>query len=45
MSRLKAFGTPIMSRDPDRQIADRQIRIAKMNRLYSLVTPDIKAVA
>lgn len=45
MSRLKALGKRSMSRDPYRQTAGQQMRIAKMNRLYSLVTPDIKAVA
>ena len=45
MNRLKLFGDRIMSRDPDRQTAEIQIRIAIMNRCSALGTAEIEAVA
>ncbi|KFI24794.1 transposase [Haematobacter massiliensis] len=44
MNCLKAFGERIASRDPDRQTAEIQIRIAIMNRYNTLGTADITAV-
>ena len=41
---LKAFGDRIAARDPDRQTAEIQIRIALMNRFSALGTPDILRV-
>lgn len=45
MNRLKLFGERIMSRDPDRQTAEIQIRIAIMNRCSALGRAEIEAVA
>ena len=44
MNCLKLFGERIMSRDPDRQTAEIQIRIAIMNRFSALGWAEIKAV-
>ena len=41
---LKAFGERIAARDPDRQTAEIQIRIALMNRFSALGTADIVRV-
>lgn len=45
MNRLKLFGERILSRDPDRQTAEIQIRIAIMNRCSALGRAGIEAVA
>ena len=45
MNCLKLFSERIMSRDPDRQTAEIQVRIAIMNRFYALGTAEIEAVA
>ena len=45
MNRLKLLGDRIMSRDPDRQTAEIQIRIAIMNRCSALGRADIEAIA
>ena len=45
MNWLKAFGERIASRDPDRQTAEIQIRIAIMNRYNTLGTAEITAVS
>ncbi|MBU2959638.1 IS5 family transposase [Citreicella sp. C3M06] len=45
MNRLKLFGERITSRDPDRQTAEIQIRIAIMNRFSALGRAEIKAIA
>lgn len=45
MNCLKLFGEQIMSRDPDRQTAEIQIRIATMNRTSGLGRAEIEAVA
>ena len=45
MNRLKLFGERIMSRDPDRQTAEIQIRIALMNRFSAFGTAEIVRVA
>ena len=42
---LKAFGERIASRDPDRQTAEVQIRVALMNRFNALGTAEIKRAA
>lgn len=42
---LKAFGERIAARDPDRQTAEIQIRIALMNRFSALGTAEIVRVA
>ena len=42
---LKAFGERIAARDPDRQTAEIQSRIALMNRFSALGTADIVRVA
>jgi hypothetical protein len=44
MNCLKLFGERIMPRDPDRQTAEIQIRIAIMNRFSALGRAEIKAV-
>lgn len=44
MNCLQAFGGRIVSRDPDRQTAELQIRIAIMNRYNALGTVEITAV-
>ncbi len=44
MNCLKLFGERIMSRDPDRQTAEIQIRIAIMNRFSALDRAEIEAV-
>ena len=44
MNCLKLFGERIMSRDPDRQTAEIQIRIATMNRFSALGRAEIEAV-
>ncbi|WP_370159496.1 IS5 family transposase [Limimaricola soesokkakensis] len=44
MNCLKLFGERIMSRDPDRQTAEIQIRIAIMNRFSALGRAEIEAV-
>ena len=45
MNRLKLLGDRIMSRDPDRQTAEIQTRIAIMNRYSALGRAEIEAVA
>jgi len=45
MNRLKLFGERIVSRDPDRQTAEIQIRIAIMNRCSAPGRAEIEAVA
>jgi hypothetical protein len=42
---LKAFGERIAARDPGRQTAEIQIRIALMNRFLALRTTEIVRVA
>jgi hypothetical protein len=42
---LKAFGERISARDPDRQTAEIQIRVALMNRFSALGTADVVRVA
>jgi len=42
---LKAFGERIAARDPDRQTAEIQIRIALANRFKALGTAEIVRVA
>lgn len=42
---LKAFGERIAARDPDRQTAEIQIRIALMNRFSAFGTAEIIRVA
>lgn len=42
---LKAFGERIASRDPDRQAAEVQIRIALINRFNALGSAEIERVA
>ena len=42
---LKAFGDRIAARDPERQTAEIQIRIALMNRFSALGTAEIVRVA
>ncbi|QRZ12841.1 IS5 family transposase [Paracoccus methylovorus] len=42
---LKAFGERIASRDPDRQTAEVQIRVALINRFNALGTAEIERVA
>lgn len=44
MNCLKLFGERIMSRDPDRQTAEIQIRTAIMNRFNALGTAEIEVV-
>jgi len=44
MNRLKLFGERIMSRDPDRQTAEIQIRIAIMNRFSVPGRAEIEAI-
>jgi hypothetical protein len=41
---LKAFGERIATRDPDRQTAEIQIRVALMNRFNALGTGEIVRV-
>ena len=41
---LKAFGKRIASRDPDRQTAEIQIRVALMNRFNALGSAEIVSV-
>jgi hypothetical protein len=41
---LKAFGECIATRDPDRQTAEIQIRVAFMNRFNALGTAEIVRV-
>lgn len=45
MNRLKLFSERIMSRDPDRQTPEIQIRIAIMNRFSALGRAEIEAIA
>lgn len=45
MNCLKLFGERIMSRDPDRQTAEIQNRIAIMNRFSALGRAETEAVA
>ncbi|MCB1380153.1 MAG: IS5/IS1182 family transposase, partial [Alphaproteobacteria bacterium] len=45
MNRLKLFGERIMSRDPDRQTAEIQIRIAIINRFSALCWVEVEAIA
>jgi hypothetical protein len=45
MRSLKAFGERIAARDPDRQTAEIQIRVALMNRFSALGTAKIVRVA
>ena len=42
---LKAFGDRIAARDPERQTAEIQIRVALMNRFSALGTAEIVRVA
>jgi len=42
---LKAFGERIAAKDPDRQTAEIQIRIALMSRFSALGTAEIVRVA
>jgi hypothetical protein len=42
---LKAFGERIAARDPNRQTAEIQIRIALMNRFSAVGTAEIVRVA
>lgn len=42
---LKAFGERIAARDPNRQTAEIQIRVALMNRFSALGTAEIVRVA
>ena len=42
---LQAFGERIAARDPDRQTAEIQIRIALINRFNALVTAEIVSMA
>jgi hypothetical protein len=42
---LKAFGERIAARDPDRQTAEIQIRIALINRFNALQTAEIVSMA
>ena len=42
---LKAFGERIASRDPDRQAAEVQTRIALINRFNALGSAEIERVA
>lgn len=42
---LKAFGERIASGDPERQTAEVQIRVARMNRFNALGTAEIERVA
>ncbi len=42
---LKSFGERIASRDPDRQTAEVQLRVALMNRFNALGTAEIERVA
>ncbi len=44
MNCLKLFGERIMSRDPDRQTAEIQIRIAIMNRFSAPGAAEIESV-
>ncbi|MBL3594345.1 IS5/IS1182 family transposase, partial [Rhodovulum sulfidophilum] len=43
MNRLKLFGERIMSRDPDRQTAELQVRIAVLNGYTALGIPITEA--
>ena len=45
MNRIKLLGERIMSRDPERQTAEIQIRIAIMNRCSALGGAEIEAIA
>lgn len=45
MNRLKLFGERIMSRDPDRQNAEIQTRVAIMNRFWALGRAETEAIA
>jgi hypothetical protein len=45
MRYLKAFGERIAARDPDRQTAEIQIRVALVNRFSALGTAEIVRVA
>lgn len=45
MNGLKLFGGRVMSRDPGRQTAEIQIRIAIMNRCPALCRAQIEAAA
>ena len=45
MKCLKSFGERIASRDPDRQVAEIQIRVALMNRFNALGKAEIERVA
>ena len=45
MKCLKSFGERIASRDPDRQTAEVQIRVAIMNRFNALGTAEVERVA
>lgn len=45
MNRLKLLGERIMSRAPDRQTTEIQIRIAIMNRCSALERAEIEAIA
>lgn len=42
---LKAFGARIAAKDPDRQTAEIQIRVALMNRFSAIVPAEIVRVA
>ena len=45
MKCLKSLGERIASRDPDRQTAEVQIRVAIMNRFNALGTAEVERVA
>lgn len=45
MRRLEASGEGTAARDPDRQTADIQIRVALMNRFSALATTEIVGAA
>ena len=44
MNRLKLLGDRIVSRDPDRQVAEIHIRIAIMNRCSAMGMAEIERV-
>lgn len=45
MNRVKLFGERIMSRNPDRQTAEIQIRVAIMIRFSALGRAEIETIA
>lgn len=44
MNRLKLFGDRIVSRDPDRQVTEIHIRIAIMNRCWTMGMAEVECV-